>query len=155
MESETPNIERLISLTFMLGRLVREGERREEGMPPCSLLQFEVLRYIKERGSPTMREIARYLFITPPAVTLLINSIVQEGLLIRILDKKDRRTIRVALTETGKRFIAQGIRGKMRNLKDIFSVLEAPERLQLIAILERVVKGKSRAFKPIKNHTQS
>jgi len=143
MANKTPDITRLTSLTFMLGRLVREGARANGGASSHSLLHFEVLQYVKENRQPTMRDIARYLLITPPAATLLIDSMVKKSLLVRILDKNDRRAVRVGITEKGKRFIVLGIKGKTRNLKDIFSVLNPKERAQLIAILQKVTKRKT------------
>lgn len=135
------DIDKLISLAFIFGRFVREGSRKSR-TPFSSLLRFEVLQYAKDNNQPTMRDIGRYLCITPPATTLLIESMVEEKLLSRIFDKKDRRIIRIGLTKSGKRFIAHGVKGKVSNLKKLFSALNPKEKRQMVTMMEKVIKSR-------------
>lgn len=124
---------KILSLMFAIGRRMRH--EREQ----YSMLHFYTLRYIEERRKPFMHDVAAHLCITPPAATLLIDGLVKDKLLIRSFDKKDRRTVRVALTERGKIFLAHGIRKKMRTLNSIFAALTAKEQKQLVAILEKIL----------------
>ncbi len=143
MADHKPDIAKLTSLAFMLGRLVREGLRAKRGTPSGSLLRFEVLYYAKSHPKPMMLDIARYLCVTPPATTLLIDSLVKEKLIVRILDEHDRRIVRIDLTRKGDRFIARGIQGKEDSLKKLFSVLNGEERARMAALLEKIIGGKT------------
>ncbi len=128
----------IVSLLFGIGRKMRDGEGEA---PRYAMLHFHALRYIEGKGKPLMRELAAFLRVTPPAATLLVEGLVKDGLLARSLDVKDRRAVRIMLTQKGKTFLAQGIRKKMRTLKKLFSVLSPKEHDQLIALLRKIGGG--------------
>lgn len=136
------SISELLSLLFVVGRSVRESMRKSilDGKS-ASFLQFETLRYIKEHHEPLMRDVAGYFRITPPAATLLIDALVREKLLKRIFDAKDRRAVRLVLTDSGGRYLSRGINAHLKRLKKLFAVLTSDERAQLISILKKISKN--------------
>lgn len=136
------SISELLSLLFEVGRFMRESMRKSiiNGRS-ASFLQFETLRYVKEHRQPLMRDIANYFRITPPAATLLIDALVREKHLKRILNFKDRRTVRLALTDAGTRYLNRGINAHLNRLKKLFKVLTPEERAQLISILKKISKN--------------
>jgi DNA-binding MarR family transcriptional regulator len=89
-----------------------------------------------------MRDIARYLMITPPGATLLIDGLVRAKLLTRVGDEQDRRIVRIAITPSGTKMIMWGKKEKTAMLHKTFSVLNQDERNMLIATLEKVVVKK-------------
>ncbi len=132
---------RLAVLMFTIGRLTREGfHKKNRTKPACSLLHLQTLRYVKEKKRPLMRDVAEFLFITPPAATFLIDGLVKEGLLARIIDSEDRRTVRLRITAAGNELFTRASRDAMREIAEVFSVLGAKERSELVALLEKVAK---------------
>lgn len=132
-------MDEIISLFFAIGRQMREGAQASASGVSCSLLHFHTLHYIKEHEKPLMHDVARHLLVTPPAATLLIEGLVKQKLIKRIVDKRDRRAVRLALTPQGKALLAHGIRAKTARFKKIFSVLSARERAGLVRVLKKVV----------------
>src|ERR1700735_1707094 len=96
------NSSKLISLLFIIGRRMRDEVGKREKREPYSMLHFETLHYVEQRKQPSMRDIAGYFRVTPPAATLLIDGLVKNRYLKRTADKKDRRGIRIMLTPKGK-----------------------------------------------------
>ncbi|HVN26653.1 MAG TPA: MarR family transcriptional regulator [Candidatus Paceibacterota bacterium] len=135
------NISELVSLLFAVGRSMRESMRRVANGKGASFLQFETLRYVKEHDRPHMRDVAGYFRITPPAATLLVDGLVREGLLTRVFDRRDRRAVRLTLTPQGLRYLTQGKKAHLRRITKLFSVLDARERRQAIAILKKMAKN--------------
>ncbi len=135
---------KILTLMFAIGRQMRDGGGKKKKNPSYSVLHFQTMRYVEERRHPLMQEVAGYLCVTPPAATLLIDGLVREKLLFRSFDTKDRRAVRVTLTEQGKNFLTRGIKEKTSKLKKMFAVLTPKERTQFIAILEKISK-KSRS----------
>lgn len=136
------NIQELASLMFAMGRFMREHmQKKMKGSICPSLLHLETLRYVKEGGRPLMSDVARTFSVTPPAATLLVDGLVKEKLIKRIVGPKDRRTVRIALTARGKKMIEQGIKERMNEIKRIFSTLSHEERNHLIAILKKLIKN--------------
>jgi MarR family transcriptional regulator, 2-MHQ and catechol-resistance regulon repressor len=136
------NSSKLISLMFVIGRQMKEEMKENATKSGYSWLHFETLRYINEEGKPLMRDVASNFSITPPAATLLVDGLVQNKMVRRIVDPKDRRAIRVALTPKGKKVLASGIKQRLKKIKEVFSVLDAKEHSELIRILEKIAKSK-------------
>jgi DNA-binding MarR family transcriptional regulator len=133
---------KLISLMFIIGRSLREQMRQAAKDQSCSLLHFEALQYVDDEGKPLMRDVAEHFMITPPAATLLIDGLVASKLLTRSFDKKDRRAVRISITPKGKHMLARGVEERMQKIRQIFSVLNADERVELARILEKIGKTK-------------
>jgi len=136
------NSSKLISLMFLIGRQMKEEMKEHAGKNGYSWLHFETLRYINDEGKPLMRDVAAHFSITPPAATLLVDGLVQNKTLRRIVDPKDRRAIRVALTPKGKKILAGGIKQRLKKIKEVFSVLNGKEHAELVRILGKIAKLK-------------
>jgi len=125
---------------FVIGRKMREEMKQSMQKSGCSWLHFEVLRFVDESRRILMRDVAEHFSITPPAATLLVDGLVAGKLLRRIVDPKDRRAIRVAITPKGKKILKQGIAERIAKIKHIFSVLDSKEHAELLRILNKIAK---------------
>jgi len=136
------NSSKLISLMFVIGRKMRDEMKPTMAKTGCSWIHFEALRYVQDNGKPLMRDVAAHFSITPPAATLLIDGLVANKMMRRIIDAKDRRAVRIALTPKGKQMLARGIQDRMKKIKELFSVLNAKEHAELVRILEKIAAAK-------------
>jgi DNA-binding MarR family transcriptional regulator len=134
-------MEDLVSHMFIMGRLMRDKIHKKVGSGQCTLLEFETLKFVKEEGQPHMRDVAKNFHVTPPAATLLIDSLVQARLLARVLDPKDRRSVRVALTVRGKQILERGMTKKVNEIKKVFSVLTPAERTHFVAVIKKIINN--------------
>jgi DNA-binding MarR family transcriptional regulator len=147
MPRKQNTIEELVSLVFTMGRVMRDKMHKKTDDGQCSsLLGLGVLRYVKESGQPHMHDIAKNFHVTPPAATLMIDSLVKGKLLTRVLDTNDRRSVRISLTPYGKRTLERGITKKVSELKKIFGVLTPAERVQFTAILKKIIKNNQQSL---------
>lgn len=131
--------DRLISLMFIMGRRIRDGMKRAAVRGSCSWIHMEALRFTLEEGKPLMRDLALHFSVTPPAATLLVDELVEHGFLRRLLDPRDRRAIRLAVTAEGRQALERGYVARARVIKNMFSVLDGREEAELIRILEKII----------------
>ena len=111
-------------------------ETKESGF---SLQHFEVLRYVAEKGSVTMKDISSWLQITPPSVSALIDILVEKNLLSRVPSKEDRRNINITF---GKEF--HNLFKKMHKKKDtifkkMLSRLDSKDKEDLVRIINKCI----------------
>jgi len=66
---------------------------------------FPLLVVLYVRGTLTMTEAARSLGLSKSHMTLQVDKLVEEGLMERLYDPGDRRSITVQLTNKGKEFV--------------------------------------------------
>ena len=136
-------MEEFISHMLIMGRVMRDRLHKDAVPGQCSMLEFETLKYVKDAGRPHMRDIATNFHVTPPATTLLIESLVQAKLLARVLDPKDRRSVRVNITQKGRRILERGVAKKVVEMRKIFGVLTPDERTQFVSVMKKIIKNNS------------
>jgi MarR family 2-MHQ and catechol resistance regulon transcriptional repressor len=142
MSRKQTNLSEIVSLVFVMGRFMRDKVHKNIKSGPCgSLLEFETLRYIQESKHPQMRDVANNFHVTPPAATLLIDSLVKGKLIVRSLDAKDRRSVRIALTKKGKEFLERDEARRTSEFKKIFGILTPAERTEFAALLKKIIKN--------------
>ncbi len=128
----------ILTLMFEVGRIIRRAMVARDSMP-LPLSSIETLRFVEEKGTPTMRDIAGYLRITAPSATALVECLVGSGFLSRKEDAKDRRVVRVSLTKKGATLLAKVTRRRMEALRKLVSALSAADRAHFISILSKIV----------------
>ena len=131
--------EKALALMFELGRIIRRAMiGGGEGCLP--LAATEALRFVGERGAPTMREIAGYLRVSGPSATGLVEELASEGYLIRRTDLEDRRLVRIALSAKGAALLKRTTRIRASALRRIMGSLSAKDRRELIRLLSIMVQ---------------
>jgi DNA-binding MarR family transcriptional regulator len=121
-------------------RKMRAKLSNELSQGEITIPQFHILEYLYNKKGSVMREIADYLFVTPPAVTGLVDKLVKIGLARRDFSPSDRRIIIVSLTSKGKSVISK-IKSQADGL--LFSFLKklsAQERKNFLNITEKMEK---------------
>ncbi len=112
--------------------------RDSEGpKPPLLDPQYWVLGFLKH-GDLTMSELGGKLHRSKPNMTSIINNLIAEGKVSRLPDKSDRRIVRITITETGKRFLADNGKSIKESIKKNISTLNDAETAELCQSLERV-----------------
>jgi len=84
--------------------ILRSMRRWPKG--PVSLVHLNVLTVLDVDGSLPMRALAEALDVSQASATGIVDRMEQRRLVERRRDDEDRRVIRVALTEDGRRLIA-------------------------------------------------
>ncbi|MHB9019730.1 MAG: MarR family winged helix-turn-helix transcriptional regulator [Minisyncoccota bacterium] len=136
---EKDKIKKIISLIFTFNQVTHEKFRNKDFKQ--SPLQIMTLKFIEIKGDPTMKDLAKFLFITPPSATSLMDNLVGRGMIERIMDEKDRRVLRLVLTEKGRRVLKVADQFIMKSIGEKFKVLNSNEQDQLIDIIEKILKN--------------
>lgn len=89
-------------------------------------------------GSATQCELTERLGIQPGSASEVIAKLESAGCIRRTPNETDRRTVDVALTETGKALAAEAREQRIRRHEQMFSCLSDEERNKLLSLLEKV-----------------
>jgi DNA-binding MarR family transcriptional regulator len=108
---------------------------RESGM---SHSQLATLMRLHHAGACPVNEIGQDLAVTPAAASQLVERLVQQGLLSRSEDERDRRVRRVTLTPAGQEVVRQAIESRMAWLRQLVAALEPPEQQAIVESLDRL-----------------
>jgi DNA-binding MarR family transcriptional regulator len=135
------NLSELAMLIANAGRLLHQ-RMHEAGGDQFSMLHFKIISFVAERKRASMKEVAKFLGITPPSATVLVNRLVKTGELKRVLDSNDRRTVNVAATVSGVKQLGTCRRQMAKRLSAVVARLTPDENMQLTSILKRLLDVK-------------
>ena len=133
-----------IQLADLLQRLMKRLRRAQaQRLAPLGLTpaQERALRIITRSEEPLrMTELADQLGIVPRSVTTVVDALEQAGLVRREIDPRNRRAIRLPLTDRGLAVRDDMREARRRAAEDLFAPLAAGERQalgELLALLDQ------------------
>jgi DNA-binding MarR family transcriptional regulator len=121
---------------LILRRNIVEAIKKEGLKQDLTFSQMEVFGFIGPNGKATMKNIAKYLKITPPSATEIISEMEKKGLIKRTSDRDDRRMVYIAFTPMAKKLFHSISKRKELILQKMISRLNIKDR----KTLERIIK---------------
>ena len=103
--------------------------------------QYVALEALNTDKPLKMKDIAKILKISLPAVTGLVGRLVAIKLAKRVYDSGDRRVIFIVLTSKGRKILEQTKLTRKKIISEIFSVLSEEERQVYLGILQKIRKS--------------
>ncbi|MGE5618000.1 MAG: MarR family winged helix-turn-helix transcriptional regulator [Sphingomonadaceae bacterium] len=98
--------------------------------------QLVALRYLSLNESSLMSDVAEGLGISFPAATKTIDRLVRKGLASRSEDQRDRRVVRIRLTEKGMSLVQNIYRERTRRFTAVLDRLDPAARDALLQGIE-------------------
>ncbi len=125
-------------LVMEISRLLRARMQREDcGVMAQSTARL-VMSHLAVNGSMGQLEIVVLTRLKPPTVSTLLRRMEAEGYVTRVADDKDKRAIRVALSEKGRAFDREQLSRLSTNDHQAVKGLSADEQKTLEALLLRM-----------------
>jgi len=105
-----------------------------------TLPQVLTLYELHDHGPRCVSSVAEVLHLSQPATSQLVDRLVQEGLVDRAEDPRDRRRKRLAITARGGRLVTRLIDAKSRSLDHAANRLTPQARADLAAAISEAVR---------------
>ena len=103
------NAKKFLQEFFKFSRCLKERTDYKNDLTELSILQLHALIYLKEHPHAQMTEIAKHFMIELSSATSLVNKLCTMELTDREVDDKDRRFVRIHLTEKGRKLLEDAI----------------------------------------------
>jgi DNA-binding MarR family transcriptional regulator len=137
-EVRTDTAPRLRLVITRVARLLRQNVDVDTGLS-TSLLS--ALATVDRSGPVTLGDLAAAERVQPPSMTRIVTQLEERGLVLRVVDDRDRRIARVQVTPKGQRLLHRSRTRKNAFLAQRLSSLTPGERRALDAalpVLERL-----------------
>ncbi|MBQ3669599.1 MAG: MarR family transcriptional regulator [Clostridia bacterium] len=135
-----------------LTRLLRACGRRLYYSSCAGRTQAKVLTLLCQAGAMSQKDIQQKLEVKPGSVSELISKLEMKGLVKRVRAESDRRRVLLTLTEQGER--AAAMASKRRDTVIDYKVLAADERVEMLFLLEKLVKSWEEEEAPVNSDAQ-
>lgn len=102
--------------------------------------QFKVLMVIRRRQPCKTSELSDAFSVSPGSMSIMINSLVDEGYIERLHPEEDRRVILLKLTDRGEFLVGEIYERIILMLETLVTKLSGEERDNLDTLLEKLQK---------------
>jgi DNA-binding MarR family transcriptional regulator len=126
-------------MEMSMDRSIRDFLRysRESGL---SMSQLGALFHVHRLGSSGVTDLGEHLGVTSAAASQMLERLVQQDLILRSTDPKDRRVKRIVLTPRGLKVLKESIRARQRWLYDLAEALPSPEKEPVTRALNTLIE---------------
>jgi DNA-binding MarR family transcriptional regulator len=121
--------------------LMKEFAKRQENdlfKGKLTFPQFVVLNTLHHEGPTKMTDLAHFMRVTTAAMTGIVNRLVRAGYVLRAVDPKDRRIIKVKLDAKGLGVVSKVEAERRHMIIEIFGRISEIERDDYLRILTHI-----------------
>jgi DNA-binding MarR family transcriptional regulator len=137
------NRQELPQLFFETRQLIRSKLPHKAG-DHNEWMRCETLRYVgSATPPPIMQELAGYLRVKAPSATSIIRLLSREKLITRLSEKKDKRVVRLVLTEKGRARVKKYLEDSTSTMTKVFSKISDSD----VATLARILRSLQEAHR--------
>lgn len=131
------NLKTLIALSRATNSVHRREYKtiKEGGL---TVSQFSVLEVLYHKGALRVQEIIEKTLSTGGNMTVVIENLVKDDLVMRYKDPEDKRASLISITDKGKAIIEDIFPRHVENINEIFSTLTVEEKKSLISVLKKL-----------------
>jgi DNA-binding MarR family transcriptional regulator len=120
-------------------RLLTRAENTAFNQVGLTTRKHAVLFALRNLESPvTVTDVAHWLDRNPNGISMLVDRMVKDGLVNRVKDLHDRRSVRLEITSKGEKAITTGNKLTRQVYKQVFAGISTKDFKKISVILERV-----------------
>ncbi len=125
-------------------RLIRTAEAlhaevsRGLALEGLTASQFSTLKVLRLQGALAQRDIAKYLLKSGGNVTMVVDNLEREGLVLRVRDTEDRRIVFVKLTTRGEELFDRVYPGHLARIRSVMGGLVDDDCEGLLGLLDQL-----------------
>lgn len=123
-------------------RLLRQARLLDEGSKLTSA-QYSALSTLYSHPGLPLTELAQMEHVSHPTMSRIMSGLIRQGLVVRTPDTKDRRTLRLALTEDGRAAYERVYARRLALIEALIGQLKPETIADLLNALEKLPHLKS------------
>jgi MarR family 2-MHQ and catechol resistance regulon transcriptional repressor len=103
--------------------------------------QFAVMEALYHLGPMVSSEVARKILKTGGNLTMVVRNLERRGLVKRVTGERDRRFVKLSLTDKGTKLIAEVFPKHAACIAGLFAKLTPAEQVELAALCRKLGRG--------------
>lgn len=131
-EIEIEQARQLASLTLQMEKLCQFKEQFFASKFDLTPSEFRCLKVIKDNSGITTKDLAKIMELTPGRITHLLNSLEVKNMVLRDIEKEDRRVIQVSLNDETSAFVDNVIEEYANLHVDLLRLLPQSRRVEIL-----------------------
>jgi DNA-binding MarR family transcriptional regulator len=105
----------------------------------CTVPQWVVLRVLYDHESLRLKDIVTQVEMDQGGISRMVDGLLEQGLVTRVSDAKDRRAVAVSLTDKGRDLVPKLAQAADENERTFFSSLTPGQLEQLQTTIKKLL----------------
>ncbi|MDQ8186641.1 MarR family transcriptional regulator [Pelagicoccus sp. SDUM812002] len=131
---------RILSSLRRIVRSIDSHSRRLATGSGMTVPQLLCMLKLDELGPLTVKDLSREVFLSPSTTVGIVDRLEKTGALARERSVRDRRRVRITLTDKGREMVAKAPSPLQENLVDAIDKLPELERATIALSLEKIIE---------------
>jgi len=125
-------------ILWKAAKAVEKVDRASIADTGLQVSEFAILEVLLHKGPMPINAIGIKVLLTSGSMTAAVNRLRKKGLVKRVPDPEDGRSVHIHLTEEGRAVIQTAFERHRQNLEGLIAVLDAEERGDLVRLLKKI-----------------
>ena len=136
-DAEPTDVDQVVTAVLTASRLLVAVSARSLASveETLTLPQFRMLVVLDSRGELSLSRLAEHLAVNPSTAMRMADRLTAIGVITRRESAEDRRSVRLALTEAGRRTVAEVTARRRAEIADIVAAIPPGQRADLVRAL--------------------
>lgn len=143
-KTRSERIEAIFNNFHAIKRTYSDSSRFANRRFGVTMTQASVLMLLLHQGRQTMSQVALALGVSKSAASQLLDNLIEQGFVDRTIDDKDRRVAYVELSGRGRRHFKHMRHRGMKQVMEVFDLLDDTELEQIEAITTKLADARRR-----------
>ena len=130
----------IVETMFMVFRSLKETMSFSSKNMHITIVQLETLVFLGENKDVQMKDLADYFSITMPTATSLIDKLIAVNLAERKNYIKDRRIVKITITNFGKKILDLAMKQRASKVNKILSDLSKDDKKEFLRLLSTILE---------------
>jgi MarR family transcriptional regulator, 2-MHQ and catechol-resistance regulon repressor len=129
------------ALHELMSAMAHEFVRRQENeitRGKITITQLLIMELLMKSGESKMTDLARFMGVSTPAITGIVERLVKGGYVSRLSEASDRRIIKIALNAKGAGVVKKIHEQRREMIMKLFGRISQKEREDYLRILTRI-----------------
>jgi DNA-binding MarR family transcriptional regulator len=133
-------LQAMISMLTNTSQLIHDLQQ-ETKAAEVTPLQGRLLDYLYYQGEKSLSEIAHCLYIPLSNASREVSKLVDKGFLKKVGDPKDKRIVRMGLTEAGAEHMRASQKKMVEKFQELYCPMDSRVEKELTLALEKINRG--------------
>lgn len=125
-------------VNFLMQKMMRSRNNKHKVV---TMIQYQVLEFIKDNKQINVSDIADFLKISISSATQLIERLVKQNYLKRIVNQNDRRKVNIQITKEGNQYLIRLEKHINNKSKQVFKNISNEELEIFLEIKQKIAKN--------------
>jgi len=115
-------------------------------MPDLKLSHIKAMAAFQDKSCFSMKELANNIGVKLTNMTMMVDNLIKDGMVVRDRDASDRRKVLVRLTPKGKKIRDKFLAQRRKGARTIFADLDERDKKELLTCLDRACTILQKSF---------